>query len=371
MRLWRGGTWNIGSSGFSPMSALQVFATSACLVIDHLAMWFWPPGRQEILGTFVWDYSASPALLAVCWAGLLSAIVVLGVLIAMRSKRKSLACESGVPDDMGIIVFGLCWFVMSFVPMGNFIPVRSGPFADYYLVLPSLGLAAALVAMVRLILRPRAATGTGLSRHAVRVSAVLCAVLLVSRVVFVVTAFKWMTVWNSPKDLLRASMSARAYPYRARANLAKLLEEEGDLEEARRLATESAAEAPWYPLSFNVLGNIEVSEARYQDACAMFMQARELEPGAPYPCFALGFINEIHLGNEQEAATYYRVLLSMGWSRYAETAALNVSRMLALDGQFDEAIQILEAAIERAPYSADLRHNLTVARRQQATAVDQ
>jgi len=61
---------------------------------------------------------------------------------------------------IGLLVY-LAWFF----PVSNLVPLRNGPYADYYLVLPSIGLAMAFVGVLQAasarLSKPMARVGTG------------------------------------------------------------------------------------------------------------------------------------------------------------------------------------------------------------------
>jgi len=337
---------------FSPMSPGQTIFASAYFVTDHLLIWLSPFGRQNILGTFVWEKTASFSQLISCWI-----LLILFLLLIFRIRR-----------TMPLVSFGLAWFFIAFVPTSNLIPIRNGPFADYYLVTPSMGLAVAVIGLLgylySAVIRNRSASGCA------RLAAVvLFALITCWRAAAATVSFKWARAWNTHAELFRRSVAAGSRPFAARANLARLLKTEGHLEEAQELALQSRTEAPWYTLSYNVLGDLCLEYGRYEEACSNFIQSVQLNPGAPYPYFALGYIQETYLSNNIRAEQNYRKVLGLPWTAYSHRASLNLSRLLALEGNLDEAIGIIEAAVSRNPSSPDLRHNAALAYKQKGNVI--
>ena len=49
---------------------------------------------------------------------------------------------------MPYVAFGICWFIAAFAPVSNLLPMFNGPFADYYLGLPSIGLSIAVACLI-------------------------------------------------------------------------------------------------------------------------------------------------------------------------------------------------------------------------------
>jgi tetratricopeptide (TPR) repeat protein len=202
-------------------------------------------------------------------------------------------------------------------------------------------------------------------RSALRRAAVSALVLLALwRGALAAVAFDWATTWRSPVELFRTSVESGPNPFRARANLARICKMAGQLDAAASLAEQSIEEAPWYAMSYNVLGDVETLRGDYRAACTNYVLAIEAQPGMPYPHFAAAFVYETHLNEPANAVAHYEQVLAFPWNRYSETAALNLSRLHALDGRVEDAIGVLKAALQHAPSSAALHHNLAIARRQ-------
>jgi tetratricopeptide (TPR) repeat protein len=323
------------------MSPAQVSFSSGYLLVDHLLWWLFPFGRQNIMGAFVWGKTATAMELAASWLGL-----ALLAVLAFRFRR-----------SLPLVSFGLAWFVVGMAPTCNLIPVQNNPFADYYMVLPSLGLAVAFIAVAR-----RGWEIVHGSAEAAGPAGVAALIALIGlgglRAAAVVESFVWARAWNSPPELYARSVDGRRYSFASRTNLARLLKERGYLEEAEALARESMREAPWYEMSYNVLGDIARESGQYEEALRLFEEAARVQPGSAYPILAGAYLLDEHLDQPARARERYQSLLALPWNRYSEEAAVMLSRRLALDGAVAEAIGVMETALEKVPNSRTLHYNL-------------
>jgi len=339
-----GSNLRMANPSFSPMTPRQTILASAFFVFEHLRMWLAPFGRQEILGTFVWGNTASVLHLVLCW-------ILLGAL---------LACACGLRHRARMVSFGLLWFLIAFLPTSNLIPIQSGPFGDYYLVLPSIGLSLAVAGGLSALWNKMSIASN--RAKWIRVTLRICFLCVVLwRAAAAIAAFEWGRVWNDPQELLRRSATVRPYSFKAKANLARLLEEANKLDDAEPLAQQSLAEAPWYALSHNVLGDIEIRRGNYQQALRYYESAVAVSPEDPYPYVALAFASETYLNDTDTAKKYYRKVLASKWNPQSETAALNLSRLLAGERNVEEAIGLLESALKQSPASMELHYNLAIA----------
>lgn len=337
----------MGNESFSTLSKTRTFLSAPYFILDHAALWLWPPGRQGVAGTYIWGVSASPRLLAACWL----------ILAALAGLAAGLALRRRAP----LVVFGAAWFFVAFFPVSNLVPLQSGPFADYYLVLPSFGLALIVTDVVRrLWARAVREAGAGPARAAARA---LCTGFIAWRLGLALMCWDWADAWTFPPKLFARSAAARPAQFKAQANLARLFLLAGRIDDARDLAGRAADAAPWYAHARLVLGDIALRTEQPDEARRQFETALRLMPNAPYPLFALGFIAETHEQDTLRAAELYGRVLALPWSASSGTAALNLSRLLALQGRLDDAIRVGEDALARAP-NADLHYNLALAYRQ-------
>lgn len=334
--------------GLAPMSGGQLVSASAYFLADHLLWWAVPFGRQEILGTYVPFTSASPTQLVAAW---LLVGLGLGFYVALRGRASRAA-------------LGGLWAVAALVPMINLVPLRTGPFADYYLTLSSVGITLVVLEVLRWALRgARRMPAPALVAKAAFWSLVLATVLW--RGTATLTSFRWAATWNDPAALLRASIDARTPAYRAQANLARRCMMEGDLDLAERLARLAQAEAPWYALSYNVLGDTTNRRGDHQAARNWYTRAVTNAAADAYTHFALAYTCETWLDDPDTARENYGAVTAAGASNpFRESAFLNLGRLLAMGGDLKGAIALLTRALAEFPRSADIKHNLAIACRQ-------
>lgn len=340
-----GGSLHTSNESFAPdLAPLKLTAASASFVADHLGLWLWPFGRQGVLGVFLWPGDSSGLLrLGLAWLGL--AALVSGIWLLRRRRP--------------LVSFGLAWFLVAFFPTSNFIPLRCGPFADYYLVFPSVGLALALVDALRWlaeIVRDRPGRAT-LVRTAI-------IALIVWRGATAVAAFDWARAWKDEQLLLERALAARPESFNVKASLASFHLRSQRTDEAARLANEAVRAAPWCSQPYFVLGQVALNERKIAEAEKIFTDATTRSPSEAYPFAALGYIADEIKHDPEAAKRLYREALQRRWSENSGTAALNLSVLLATEGQVAEARKLMETVLPRMPENPDLLRNLALACKQ-------
>ena len=338
------GQFHLDNENIQPQPAWHLTLASAWFTVDHLSLWLWPFGRQNLLGTFVWQPSLMGARLLPAW-GLAGGVAL--TLFLLRHRRP-------------LVAFGGVWFVVAFLPTSNFIPLRSGPFADYYLVLPSFGLALVLTDLLRWLWARQVETRRVRRATALGALALVC-LLTVWRGAAAAEGLVWASAWNSPVDLLQRTLAARPESYAAEHNLARLYLINGQLEEARHAAEKAQQQAPWSGQAWMVLGDVHTRQGRAQAALACYEKAAALRPGDGYPLSGRGYVYETLLNDAPQAETCYRQALALRWTSSSLTAAINLSRLLAMSRRLDEALQVIAAALQHAPAAAELHHNAALA----------
>jgi|GEM_PF-3069312 hypothetical protein len=104
-------------------SDFWVSLSSGWFYLIHALRWIWPFGQQGILIVFDPDNHRT---LVIVVAGV---IVAFGIFLFWIRSRKPL------------LFLSLGWYALALFPMANVVPLRNGPICDYYLFLPSIGLA--------------------------------------------------------------------------------------------------------------------------------------------------------------------------------------------------------------------------------------
>lgn len=350
VRALAGGHVQISGENMQPgITPLQLSATSGWFIWDHLSCWLWPFGRQSLNGSFLWGP-------AVVWRRLLPGWLALAALAGLvwRARRR-----------LPLAAWGGAWFFIAFLPTSNLLPLRNGPLAEYYLMLPSLGLALAVTAVLCAAVS-RAQTAPTAGRRGLWAGA--AGLLLLWWLAAAATGFGWARAWGSEEEIFRRTQQARPEDFPSAVNLARIEMLTGRLAAADQLLQRAQAEAPWSVQCWRVLGDLRLRQNHPAAAQDCFETAARLWPGDAYPHLALGYLFEGQSNGLPRAEAEYRQVLSFPWSGYSVTAALNLSRLLATHGQPAAARRILEAALQQAPASAKLHYNAALACRQAGDA---
>jgi tetratricopeptide (TPR) repeat protein len=327
----------IENESIQGFSALGLSYASAHITLDHVVSWLWPFGRQSICGPLVRSSQEGQSWLFLTAWPVLPVVTVL----AWLGRRKA-----------PLILFGLAWFMVSFLPMSNLLPLFNGPFADYYLILPSIGLAVALVGAV-------AALWPYLQEKAPSVKRIVLLLLVLitagSRLLAAGTAFRWSRAWNSEIRLYDRTLTARPEAFTARTSLAQCLLRDGHLEQAEQLALEAVHEAPWFEPAKYVLISVYLHSGRLGEAVPYAEQVRESAPEHLFPWVVSGYLYEHHLDDVEQAIRCYGHVLRLPWAQNSDAAIIELTRLLSLQHKDDEALAALDQAAQKAPGSENLQ----------------
>jgi hypothetical protein len=319
---------NVQLHGFS---ALQLAGASGHFIWHHVMLWCWPFGQQAILGTLVND----GPYIGFLWGWLMLA----GTTAAIWFARN--ACPLLLP--------GWLFFLVSFLPMSNLLPFFNGPYADYYLIVPSIGLTIVLVSVLGVLM-----TRMESARQQWRLILLFMLIPLL-RIGAVGSAFAWSRAWNDETVLYANTLKTFPDAYTAKANLARCLSNPAALDYAEQLAREAVEAAPWYTHGRYVLVSIYLKTGRMEEA----MQETEIilseSPTQLYPWSVMGYLKENLAGDRNAAIEAYGMAQRLSWQAESESATINHARLLSLDGKDAEALALLQKAQARAPGARGLR----------------
>ncbi len=266
------------NSGFIPDSpAWQISISAPWFLWKHFSMWLMPLGRIEIFGTYLWGISASSWELAAAWTWLLS---IIGLIYFCWRRQPWIAC-------------GLLWFLATSFPSCNFIPIRVGPIADYYVVFPGLGLAIALAGFAKALVEwCKRESENPESSHKLIVGTLLCIGAL-WRTLCIPLFWLQADLWSHPMELFVRCDLTRTGQFHAQTFVARELLLSGHLQEAQELALKSYATAPWFGNTSMVLGRVAFDRKNYQEAEKRLLDAihnsQENSPISDYSRYYLAY----------------------------------------------------------------------------------
>lgn len=320
--------------GFAPDAEKWQLALSAPWFLwRHLLMWFSPVGNIEFISTYLWMKSASPGELvwgAVVWLTLLAAPFLL-------RKRHPLAA------------LGVAWFLIAAFPAGNFIPIYSGPIEDYYLTVPSLGLAMAVAWWVLSAWRGLR-SGEG---NSPLLAVLVLLVLGLPRLVLAGFFPMWADVWSRPAELYARVAASRSHQYQAEGLLAREMLLGGLVKEAEERASASLEAAPWYPVSIMVTGEACLHLEKFEESKRLFMQLAEgkLTPMhiREFSQLRLGMIHGMNEETRETGMEYHRAVLANPHSMYHATAVYELAKLYQAAGDKERASATIERGRQMHP----------------------
>ncbi len=252
---------NIGANdfhtSFDPSTQpWQLSLSAPWFLWRHFLMWVFPFGHIELLGSYAWLRSASAASLVFGWVFLAALLAVAGV----AWKR------------FPAISYGLIFFLVASLPAGNFLPGFNGPINDAYLTIPSIGLAM-VFAMICVGIADEFVKRRRQAEAGLPILGLLLVVLLVYRLPASGAYFRyWAGVWQDPIKLILLMSETRPYQFQARAYASSLLFNQGYIDQAEALATESALEAPWNPHAKLTMARIADFRENHAEAERRFIE---------------------------------------------------------------------------------------------------
>ena len=321
----------------------QLSFASAYFTLSHIWQWMWPFGSQEILRTFIWGKSAPLWILSGAWV-LLTGFCITSFIYSKRFPA---------------IIAGLLWATISLVPMCNILPVRSGPFADYYLTLASAGLSLATIFTFKYLLEFLHNINTTAFRK--RIIFLILFIITTTRLTAVASAFNWCHAWKDPEILLNRSIYARPHAYYAKAHLAHMLLLKNNHELAEQLAQESLVDNENFVLPRNILGTIATKRGHFHKSAIWYKEVVDIDPNNMYAYLSLANLYNDHLNDKEQAEKYYRVVINNKQkSKYQESAYINLSIIMGTAGKYEPTIILLKEALNKFPESKALNHNLQI-----------
>lgn len=331
--------WGLGlikGGNFWGASRAEVMFAAAYFYFQHLWTWLWPFGRMALVGAYI-SGMVPAAVLWFCWLGL--ALMAVGVVLARRR--------------FPVAALGLAWFLICFAPTSNILGSRSGPYGSYYLILPGVGLALCVAAIIRRLLE-----GGAIGR--VRVLA--AGFLLFWRIATVAEAVSWSEAWSNPEQIWQRTLRTFPHAFGAMVELAKLRIAAGDYAGAEHLLQQAERVAPGWEGHLALMAMIADRAGRPDQGLKYVEKLLRKYPGHPWALRFKGYLYEDRLGRPEEAEKYYRAALKRSpWNVDSVDAAQALAYWLAARGRREEAIELWETCLRYSPDDPVIHYNLAVA----------
>lgn len=341
--------------GFAPdMPAWQVFVAAPWFLMKHFLMWLFPIGRIEFVSSYLWGKSAGMGELAVSW------------LLVLGAAAGAVALWKRSP----LLAFGILWFGVTSFPSSNLVPVFAGPIADYYLIIPSVGLAIALGAMAKGIYSLR--HHPDLNRPQLVAGVVLLA-LFGWRATYIPLAHQRSDLWNDPAALYLTVSEARPHQYLAKSFAATELYNRGLVKEAIVLSEEAISVAPWNSNAYLVAGLAHSRQGDLKLAASNLNQARRTAGlTAMQDRTALRELARIHISEKkfEEARNALLPLLETEYDHEQRIPAiLLMSQIYQAQANHEKAVATLEKGLGLYPGESNLVAQLGALRKDGSASV--
>lgn len=305
-------------------SDFWVSLCSGWMYLYHAIRWLWPFGQQGILIMFNPDNHKILVIVA--------AMLVAGIGVA------SLAFSKKAPKQF----LGIGWFALALFPMANVIPLRNGPIADYYLFLPSVGLAIFM--------------GWLFQRLATKFTAQWAAGLALGLVVaYCGTTFLWTPHWKSQRALAERTVAWQSDNFVILESLAKVELEDGNPEKAEEYMNRGLALAPWYSRLHYYKAMMFIDQERAEEASELLSLLMEKQSFSPKPFVFQAYVREKLYGEIQDAEALLNTALEKAWDdRYSRMGAMNLAAIYVKTGRKPFALEVYKTLRERYPLDTEI-----------------
>ena len=319
----------VGTFGIAPLipsdSNLWVSLSSGWMYLYHAIRWLWPFGQQGILIMFNPENHKT--------------LVVMAALLVTGIGAISLAFYRKAPKQF----LGIGWFALALFPMANVIPLRNGPIADYYLFLPSIGLALFIAWLFQhLASRIAVKKVVGLG---VAIATIYCA-----------TTFLWTPHWKSQQALAERTVAWQPENFVILESLAKIELEEGHPEKAEDYLNRGLKLAPWYARLHYYKAMMLIDQKRGDEATELLAMLMEKQPTSAKPFVFQAYVREVLFDDIQEAEELLIIALEKAWDdRYSRMGALNLAAIYIKTDREPFAHQVYQTLAQRYPLDSDIQ----------------
>jgi len=322
---WKGGA--VSSAEIVPFGVRLCNALVAYLL--YLVKMVWPAGLAV--------FYPHPGRGLPGWLVLCAALVLAGVTLwAVRSRK-------GGP----YLLSGWFWYLGTLLPVIGLIQVGDQAMADRYSYIPLIG--------------PFIMISWGLPALAAkwRLPRILLP-LLTAAALSALLCVSWVQVrhWRDSVTLFMHTLSVTTNNSRMHNNLANVLAQRGEIEEAIAHYEKALAIQPNAPEAQSNLGAALVSMGRVEEGIGHYREALRLDPNLAEVHNNLG-VALADQGKTEEALSHYLKAVELR-PDYAE-AHNNLGNILADQGKLAEAVTQFQEALRLQPYYPQAHNNLGVA----------
>ncbi|NRB73457.1 MAG: hypothetical protein HRU46_03790 [Verrucomicrobiales bacterium] len=326
--------------GFPPdTEAWQVFVSAPWFLVQHFMMWLMPYNRIEFVSAYIWGESTSMNSLVMSWVIMIAAIAT-----CLATWKKN-----------PLFAFGILWFGVASFPPSNFIPIFSGPIEDYYVTIPSIGLALSVCGLARAIWSIRDSKEW---QNPKLIVTVLIVSLVAWRATLIPLYHQRANLWNDAFALYFSVIETRPHQYQAKILAATELVNRGLPGEALVLSKEAIDEASWNPGGHLVTGFAHSRLEQFDEADESLSEAIKSNKLTVYQLRASQYeLARIAIIQERfdDARTSLLELLETGYDHEQRIPAiLLMSELYQKQAKPDKAVATIEKGLGLYPDQPDL-----------------
>lgn len=319
-----GGLMFTRMTGLSYIAAQNLFSTG---------LYLWKTLVPLNLSPF---YKFSGGMLT--WQPLLAGSVILIITAVLVVRRRNWTAALAV----------WIYYLVALSPVSSILKLGKFAAADRYTYLPCMGFA--VLAGWAFRAGGRYAGVSGRTARAMLALLVMAGLGLLT--------WRQERVWRDTETLWRYALSSNPEIEEVRVNLAKILADRGELDEAASHCREAVRINPDYGDARNDLGFILQKQGKLDEAIKEYRKVLRFSPGHTATLNNLGIALE-NQGKEDEAVELYREALRID-PDYADAHA-NLGYVLEDQGKLDEAVEHYREALRIDPDLAEIRATLGLA----------
>ena len=253
---------------------------------------------------------------------------------------------------LALVSLGMAWCLVAFLPMSNLLAFRNGPYGDYYLTLPSLGVALLFGWFVgeRAV---RSWSGMG--------GRLLLLVLVFWRLAAMGESLSWSMAWNDPAKILQRTIQTFPQAFGAMNEYARLRYFAGDYEACQAWTDQALVVAP------RCLGAYELRALVAERRGNVDLAWNEIErfqqyggAGQSWGWYFKGFLLDEHMRDTNGAIRCYQRAVAgrMFWSSDVLDSMNALAYFAVQRGDRRTAIDLWEQVVRADPGRLQVRQNL-------------